>query len=78
MNVENEREKRMDGGELVNQEVQRISKEEGRAAMTRMKSEKAVDCYNIHVEVFRCLGERAVDFLTRLLNTILESERTPE
>ena len=30
------------------------------------------------VEAWRCLGEKAVEFLMRLFNTILESERMPE
>ena len=30
---------------------------------------------DIPVEAWRCLGETAVEFFTRLFNTILESER---
>lgn len=30
------------------------------------------------VEAWRCLGELAVQVLTRLFNTILENERMPE
>lgn len=33
---------------------------------------------DIPVAVWRCLEGRAVDFLTTLFNTILESERMPE
>lgn len=39
INVENERQIRTDGAELVTQEVQRISKEEVRAAMKQIKME---------------------------------------
>lgn len=64
----------MNREQLVNQEVQRISSEEVRTAMRRWKSGKAVGADDIPLEVWRCFGERAVDILTRLLNTILESE----
>uniref|UniRef100_A0A3B4CLA2 ribonuclease H n=1 Tax=Pygocentrus nattereri TaxID=42514 RepID=A0A3B4CLA2_PYGNA len=43
-----------------------------------MKNGKAVGPDDIPVEVWRCLGEKAVDFLTRLFNKILESERMPD
>uniref|UniRef100_A0AAR2JL50 ribonuclease H n=1 Tax=Pygocentrus nattereri TaxID=42514 RepID=A0AAR2JL50_PYGNA len=78
MNEENERERRTTGGEIVDQEVQRINKVEVRAALKRIKNGKAVGPDDIPVEVWRCLGEKAVDFLTRLFNKILESERMPD
>ena len=78
MNEENERERRLDDVKIVNLDVQQISKEEVRAAMKRMKNEKAVGPDDIPVEAWRCLGETAVEFLTRLFNAILESERMPE
>lgn len=78
MNVENERERRLGDVEIVNQEVQGIKEDEVRAAMKRMKSGKAVGPDEIPVEVWRCLGEMAVKFLTRLFNKILESESMPE
>ncbi|KAK3575408.1 hypothetical protein QTP86_026247, partial [Hemibagrus guttatus] len=43
-----------------------------------MKSGKAVGPDDIPVEVWKCLGEAAVEFLTRLFNRVLESERMPE
>lgn len=43
-----------------------------------MKSGKAVGPDDIPVEVWKCLGEVSVEFLTRLFNQILESERMPE
>ncbi|MBN3291136.1 RTXE polymerase, partial [Polypterus senegalus] len=79
MNEENERgKKRLDDVEIVNQEVHRISKEEVRTAMKRMKNGKAVGPDDIPMEAWRCLGEMAVAFLNRLFNGILESERMPE
>ncbi|KAK3513060.1 hypothetical protein QTP70_000945 [Hemibagrus guttatus] len=43
-----------------------------------MKSGKAVGPDDIPVEVWKCLGEAAVEFLTNLFNRVLESERMPE
>ncbi|KAI5609347.1 protein kinase C-binding protein NELL2-like [Silurus asotus] len=78
MNEENQRERRLDDVELVKQDVDRISKEEVRAAIKRMKSGKSVGPDDIPVEAWRCLGEMAVEFLTRLFNRILEGEKMPE
>lgn len=69
------RERRLDEAGIVNQEVWWINKDEVRAAMKRMKSGKAVEPYDISVEV---IGEMAVEFFTNLLYTTLESERMPE
>ncbi|KAK3570097.1 hypothetical protein QTP86_010973 [Hemibagrus guttatus] len=43
-----------------------------------MKSGKAVGPDDIPVEVWKCLGEAAVEFLTSLFNRVLESERMPK
>ncbi|KAK3512437.1 hypothetical protein QTP70_009855 [Hemibagrus guttatus] len=43
-----------------------------------MKSGKAVGPDDIPVEVWKCLGEAAMEFLTSLFNRVLESERMPE
>ncbi|KAK3569771.1 hypothetical protein QTP86_004190 [Hemibagrus guttatus] len=43
-----------------------------------MKSGKAVGPDDIPVEVWKCLGEAAVEFLASLFNRVLESERMPE
>ncbi|KAK3556890.1 hypothetical protein QTP70_022395 [Hemibagrus guttatus] len=78
MNEENEREKRAEGVNSVEQKVDKIRKDEVRKALKRMKSGKAVDPDDIPVEVWKCLGEAAVEFLTSLFNRVLESERMPE
>ncbi|KAK3528597.1 hypothetical protein QTP70_005008 [Hemibagrus guttatus] len=78
MNEENEREKRVEGVNSVEQKVDKIRKDEVRKALKRMKSGKAVGPDDIPVEVWKCLGEAAVEFLTRLFNRVLESERIPE
>lgn len=45
--------------------------------MKRMQSGKAVGPDDIPVVIWRWLGERAMDLLTRLFSTILEGERSP-
>ena len=78
MNEENERERRENDGERVNLEVESISNEEVRENMQRMKNGKAVGPDDIPVEVWKCLGESALKFLTKLYNRTMESERMPE
>ncbi|KAK3507466.1 hypothetical protein QTP70_021833 [Hemibagrus guttatus] len=78
MNEENEREKRVEGVNSVQQKVDKIRKDEVRKALKRMKSGKAVGPDDIPVEVWKCLGEAAVEFLASLFNRVLESERMPE
>ncbi|KAK3519500.1 hypothetical protein QTP70_032799, partial [Hemibagrus guttatus] len=78
MNEENEREKRGEGLNSVEQKVDKIRKDEVRKALKRMKSGKAVGPDDIPVEVWKCLGEAAVEFLTSLFNRVLKSERMPE
>ncbi|KAK3566642.1 hypothetical protein QTP86_001843 [Hemibagrus guttatus] len=78
MNEENEREKRVEGVNSVEQKVDKIRKDEVRKALKRMKSGKAVGPDDIPVEVWKCLGEAAVEFLASLFNRVLENERMPE
>ncbi|KAK3563366.1 hypothetical protein QTP86_021842, partial [Hemibagrus guttatus] len=78
MNKENEREKRVEGANSVEQKVDKIRKDEVRKALKRMKSGKAVGPDDIPAEVWKCLGEAAVEFLASLFNRVLESERMPE
>ncbi|KAK3523598.1 hypothetical protein QTP70_002716 [Hemibagrus guttatus] len=73
MNEENEREKRVEGVNSVEQEVDKIRKDEVRKALKRMKSGKAVGPDDIPVEVWKCLGEAAVEFLASLFNRVLEN-----
>ena len=73
-----ERERRENDGERVNLEVEKISKEEVRENMKRMKNGKAVGPDDIPVEVWKCLGEIALELLTKLYNRTMESERMPE
>ena len=43
-----------------------------------MKNGKAVGPDDMPVEVWQCLGESALKFLTKLYNRTMESERMPE
>ncbi|KAE8279451.1 hypothetical protein D5F01_LYC08793 [Larimichthys crocea] len=78
MNEENERERRAEEVTVVDQEVAKISEDEVRRALKRMKSGKALGPDDIPVEVWKCLGEMAVHFLTGLFNRILDSEKMLE
>ncbi|KAK3574844.1 hypothetical protein QTP86_018427, partial [Hemibagrus guttatus] len=78
INEENEREKRVEGVNSVEQKVDKIRRDEVRKALKRMKSGKAVGPDDIPVEVWKCLGEAAVEFLTSLFNRVLESEKMLE
>ncbi|KAK3566679.1 hypothetical protein QTP86_003189, partial [Hemibagrus guttatus] len=71
-------EKRVEGVNSVEQKVDNIRKDEVRKALKRMKSGKAVGPDDIPVEVWKCLGEALVKFLTSLFNRVLESERVLE
>ncbi|KAK3518676.1 hypothetical protein QTP70_007169 [Hemibagrus guttatus] len=77
MNEENKREKRVEGvnsvENSVEQKVDKIRKDEVRKTLKRMKSGKAVGPDDIPVEVWKCLGEAAVEFLTSLFNRVLEN-----
>ncbi|KAK3544375.1 hypothetical protein QTP86_010150 [Hemibagrus guttatus] len=59
-------------GKDVQQKVDKIRKDEVRKALKRMKSGKAVGPDDIPVEVWKCLGEAAVEFLASLFNRVLE------
>ncbi|KAE8278217.1 hypothetical protein D5F01_LYC23707 [Larimichthys crocea] len=62
---------------VVDLEVAKISEDEVRRALKRMKSGKALGPDDIPVEVWKCLGEMAVHVLTGLFNRILDSEKMP-
>ena len=58
--------------------MERISQEEVRKNMQWMKNEKAVGPDDIPVEVRKCVREGAPEFLTKLYNRTIESERMLE
>jgi hypothetical protein len=58
--------------------VRRIQEAEIGEALKRMKGGKAIGPDGIPIEVWRCLGERAVVWLTKLFNLIFWSNKMPE
>ena len=78
MNEENKREPRTEETEVVNEEVNCVRREEVKNAVRRMKKGKAVGPGELPVEVWKCMGEMEIKFLTRLFNRLLMGERMPE
>ena len=78
MNEENNREPRTEEPEVVNEEVNCVSREEVKNALRRMKKGKAVGPDELPVEVWKYMGEMGIKFLTRLFNRLLMGERMPE
>ena len=78
MNEENNRKPRTEEAEVVNEEVNCVSREEVKNALRRMKKGKAVGPDELPVEVWKCMGKMRIEFLTRLFNRLLMGERMPE
>ena len=78
MNEENNRETRTEEPEVVNEEVNCVSREEVKNALRRMKKDKAVGPDELPVEVWKCMGEMGIEFLTKLFKRLLMGERMPE
>ena len=78
MNEENNRDPRTEEEEMVNEEIICVSREEVKNALRRMKKGKAVGPDELPVEVWKCMGEMGIKFLTRLFNRLLMGERMPE
>ena len=56
----------------------RIRTEEVNEALKKMKSGKAVGPDDLPIEVWRCMGEVEVQWLTRLFNRIFETRKMPD
>ena len=78
MNEENNREPRTEEAEVVNEEVNCVSREEVKNALRRMKKVKAVGPDELPVEVWKCVEKMEREFLTRLFNRLLMGEWMPE
>ena len=74
MNTENDIESRTEEAEVVNEEVNCVSREEVKKALRRMEKSKAVESDDLPEEVWKCVGEMDIKFLTRLFNRLLLSE----
>ena len=64
INEENNREPRTEEAEVVNEEVNCISREEVKNALRRMKKDKAVEPDEWPVEVWKCMGKMGIELLT--------------
>ena len=79
MNGENDRDSRTEEAEVVNEEVNCVSREEVKNALRRMKKGKAVGPNELPVEVWKCLGKMGTKLLTGLFNRLLMAgKRMPE
>jgi len=78
MNEENPREVRTRSATMNMQAVPSISQDEVRKSMQGMKNGKALGPDDIPVEVWKCLGKPAVEFLVSLFNRILGGEPMPD
>ena len=58
--------------------VRRIQESEVREALKRMKGGKAMDPDGIPIKVWRCLGDIAIVWLTKMFNNIFRSNKMPE
>ena len=63
---------------MVNEEVNCVSRKEVKNALRRMKKDKAVGPNELPIEVWKCMGEMGIKFLTKLFNRILMGEQMPE
>ena len=54
-----------------------IYKEEVKDALRKMKSGKAVGLDLIPVDIWKCLGEEGIEWLTELFNVIFKTVRMP-
>ena len=77
MNEENNRDPRTEETEVVNKEVNCVSREM-KNALRRMKNGKAVGPDELPVEVWKCMEKMGIKFLTILFNRLLMGERMPE
>ena len=75
---ENYREPRTEQVEVVNKEVNYVSKEEVKNALRRMKKGKTVGPDELPIEVWKCMGEVEIQFLTKLFNRLSVGERMPK
>ena len=77
MNEENNRDPRTEEAEVVNKEVNCVSKEKMKNALRKMKNGKAVGTDELPVEVWKCMGKIGRKLLTRLFNRLLMVECMP-
>ena len=75
---EKNREPRTEEAEVVDKEVNCVSRKEVKNALRRMKKDKAVGPDELPIEVCKNMREIGIKFLTRVFNKLLMDERMPE
>ena len=78
INEENDGEPRKEEAEVVNEEVNCVSREEEKNALRKMKKGKAVGPDELPVEVWKYMGKMGIKCLTKLFNRLLMGERMLE
>ena len=78
MNEKNDRDPRTEEAKVVNEEVNCVSTEEVNNALRKMKKGKAVGPDELLVEVWKCMREMGIKFLTRIFNRLLVGKEMPE
>ena len=78
MNEKNNKDCSTEKVEVVNKEINCVSREEVKNALRRIKKSKVVGPDELPVEVWKCMGEMGIEFLTRLFNRLLMGERMSE
>ena len=72
------RDPRTEKAEVVNKEVNCVSREEVKNTLRRMKKGKAIGPDELPIEVWKCMGKMGIEFLNRLFNRLLMGEQIPE
>jgi hypothetical protein len=68
----------LDDSVVINRRfVRRIQESEVKEALKKMKTDKALGPADIPIEVWRCLGDIAIVWLTKLFNIIFRSNKMP-
>ena len=78
MNKENNRKPKTEKAEVVNEELNCVSREEVKNALRMMKKGKAVGPDELPIEVWKCIGKIGIEFLIRLFYKLLMGERMPK
>ena len=78
MNEENNRDPRTEEAEMVNEEVNCVSREKVKNAIRRMKKGKTVGSDELPLEVWKFMEKMRIKFLIRLFNRLLMGKRMPE
>ena len=78
MNEKNNKEPRTEEAEVVNEEINYVSREEVTNTLRRMIKGKAVGPDELLVEVWKSMGNMGIEFLARLFNRLLMGEWMPK